>query len=115
MKIAFVFGPLSSDEPGALEDNILRADAVARELVRKGYGVLVPHNNTGYWYNFGVADETFFRHMYLELLSRAADILVASQPKEKCLASAGSIGEYHRAEVLRKPVYWSVEDVPELT
>jgi nucleoside 2-deoxyribosyltransferase len=77
--IAYVAGDYTAKTIEERNENIARADRVGRELLAKGYAVIVPHNMTRDW----EFDERFTHDDFMEsdlaLLERA-HIMVLSTP-----------------------------------
>lgn len=109
MRVAFVCGPYRGRDPVIQRRNIGKARTVALDLWERGFAVVCPHTNSG-WFD-GTIPEEGFREGYLHILRRC-DVVVLVPGWEK---SVGSQGEYDRAKKLGIPVYlWEPGEEPTL-
>ena len=67
-KIAYIAGPYRAGTIEEIGQNIRIAEAIAKEYWKKGYAVICPHTNSG-WFD-GIIDGDEFTNCYLEIVSR---------------------------------------------
>lgn len=103
MKVAFVSGPYGAEDAVIKRDQIRRAEALARHLWARGFAVICPHTNSG-WFD-GVAPEPGFLAGYLELLRRADFVVTVDGWRN----SHGARAEVTEALSRDIPVYHSLE------
>lgn len=73
-KRIYIAGPYSSNEPGGIQRNILRAEAKGIELLKLGFAPLIPHKNTAHWETLPDLDYTMFMALDLAWLA-VADVV----------------------------------------
>ena len=109
--IVFVTGPYSADTETQERANIQRAIDVGRTVFEKGYYPIVPHLLVREYYVHGDPGLFGYESLMRFTLSIVAkcDILLLYEH------SPGADREWKLAEQLGKPVYFSVDDLPDLT
>lgn len=79
-KLVYVIGAYSGDT----QNNIMKAEAVSIELIRKGYHVITPHKNTAGYEKY--EDETISYRTWIEMdlniLSRCDAIFIMDNAKD---------------------------------
>jgi len=110
-KFVFVSGPYSAETAQEEEANIQRAVDIGRTVFEKGYYPIVPHLLVKEYYihgNSGVFGYEGLMHYTLAIVPKC-DILLLYQH------SPGADREWKLAEALGKPVYFNVEQLPDLS
>lgn len=104
--LIFVAGPYGDHLPyWEIEKNILRADAVARDILALGHEPYCPHTMSRHWEldpRFAVED---WRRLDDRILSHC-DALFFIAP------SPGTLRELRMAQERKMPVYFRLEDIP---
>jgi len=108
VKVAYVAGPYSAVTRQQRDRNIALADEVGRELMRRGYAPIVPHNNCARWDDDARFNYGDFIRADLAILSRC-DLLVAVGDWRR---SEGARCEVQHALQRGIPVYYGLEAVP---
>ena len=107
----FVTGPYSADTEAQETANIQRAVDLGRKVFQKGYYPIVPHVLIREYYVHG--DPGLFGY---EALMRFTLAIVPKCDIVLLYAhSPGADREWKLAEQLGKPVYFSIDDLPDLT
>jgi hypothetical protein len=109
--IVFVTGPYSADTDSEERANIQRAVDVGRIVFERGYYPIVPHLLVREYYVHG--DPGLFG--YESLMRFTMSILAKCDILLLYEHSPGADREWKLAEQLGKPVYLSVDELPDLT
>lgn len=109
--LVFVTGPYSAGTEAEERAKIQRAIEVGRTVFEKGYYPIVPHLLVREYYVHGDTGLFGYEPLMRFTLSIVAkcDILLLYQH------SPGADREWKLAEQLGKPVYFSLDDLPDLT
>lgn len=109
--IIYVAGPYRAATPEGVGLNIASAYKVGTEVIKRGYGVIIPHSNTGCMERIlsNVPDE-FWLAMTLELMRRCDAVVLCPG----WTRSTGTLGEINEARRIGLPVYEDVDDLPEI-
>ena len=107
-KLIYIAAPYSSPWPWVRARNILRSLKAAVALAKKGHIPFSPHAHTCLWwvYGWGLSWQ-FYIDMSLHLVRRCDWFLYLE-------ASPGADRELAEAKKYGKPVFYSVEEVPEV-
>jgi len=107
----FVTGPYSAPTDEGKKANIQRAIDVGRVVFQKGYYPIVPHILVREYYvkgDPGLFGYEALMRFTLAIVPRCDSLLLYEH-------SPGADREWKLAEQLDKPVYFSVDDLPDLT
>lgn len=107
MLIAFISGSYRDSRGDYyVRRNIQRAENTAAEVAKQGFGVIVPHRNTGLW--SGLVEESYFPALGLELLRRSDFIVVVPSlfGLKNWSESQGTQAEVQEANKLGKEVFF---------
>ena len=106
MMLVYIAGPFSADDGWGVAQNVHRAEAAARAVVRLGAMPVTPHSIGARM--AGTETQEFWRAGTLELMRRADAVLVL--PRYEC--SIGTKGEIAEAQRLRMPLFLPAGDEP---
>jgi hypothetical protein len=109
--LVFVTGPYSAPTETGIQANIRKAIEIGRVLFEKGYYPIVPHVLVKEYYK-PEAESAIFGYepllKYTMAIARKCDILLLYE------SSPGADRERRLAESLGIPVYFDVDDLPDL-
>ena len=116
MKLVYIAGKYTGKSFSEVDDNIKKAEAKAIELIAKkglkGYYPVVPHLNTAHFEIYEPAllgiDYTYWIKGTAEMLLKCDCILMMKNWEE----SSGARGEHKIAQDNDIPIYYSVEEIP---
>jgi len=97
MKLIYVCGPYRAKSAWECEQNVRRAEGVARRLAEAGYMPVCPHANTRPYFE-GIQPDEFWLEGTLELMRRCDGIALV----EGWQRSEGASAEYQEALRLGK-------------
>lgn len=109
--LVFVTGPYSAPTEAGVEANIRKATEIGRKLFQKGYYPIVPHLLVREYYEYGSKSPIFGYEplmKYTMAIAQKCDILLLYE------SSPGADRERRLAEGLGIPVYFDVDDLPDL-
>lgn len=104
MKVVYIAGPFSADNPWLIELNIREAEKVAYRVAELGASPLCPHSNTGSFK--GTLSYEFWIEATIALLRRCDAVLMVNGWGN----SRGSVGEHKAAIDLGIPVFYGLEE-----
>ena len=108
IKLVYVAGPYSAQEPSQVAINIGQAWFAGRELVKMGLFPVIPHMNTAFFE--GLQDYDFFLEGTFRLLSQCDAMLVLPGYEN----SDGTLREIRKASMsLYIPIFYSFKEVRE--
>jgi hypothetical protein len=109
--LVFVTGPYSAPTKAGIEANIREAIEIGRRLFQKGYYPIVPHLLVKEYYE-PQRNSVIFGYeplmKYTMAIAQKCDIVLIYR------SSPGADRERRLAESLRIPVYFDVDDLPDL-
>ena len=97
---AYLAGPYRAGHGYLVDRNIRKAKEVGEELALMGYFPIIPHCNTAHM--DGIQDDKFWLNGTLELLERAADIVVLIEGWQN---SSGAVIEAKKAAQKGLPIF----------
>lgn len=103
--LVYVAGPYRSNEIWKLYENIENARKAAIEIVKMGAYPIVPHKCTDFMEGLNTSE--FFIEGTREAMRRC-DVLYIIPGYE---SSEGTLGEIAEGENLRKPIFYSLQDL----
>ena len=109
--LVFVTGPYSAPTTAGIGANIRRAIDIGRRLFQKGYYPIVPHLLVREYYEYGSKSPIFGYEPLMEYtmaIVQKCDILLLYE------SSPGADRERRLAESLGIPVYFDVDELPDL-
>jgi hypothetical protein len=104
MKLAFISGPYRASSSYKVQQNIYRAELIAKKYWKLGYAVICPHKNTSL-FDCMLPDEVWLEGD-LEILSRC-DVIVMMGNWDK---SVGALGELKLARDLGMEIIFDQEE-----
>lgn len=112
----YIAGRLSADSEEGLEENIQAADAAAKAVFLKGHYPYCPHTQAHTWHSEEDPAFSSYDQIVGALDIRGwlvvCDVVVFLDGWEK---SKGSVMEYGAAHALSKPIFFSVDDIPDIS
>lgn len=108
--LIYIAGPYTASDEIQKQSNIAAADNAGRELMLRGWNVLIPHNNTRNWdwdNRFNYED---FIYMCLDLLERCDAVCFIGDWEN----SDGCCKEQKHAEDCGIDVYIGLQNVPRM-
>lgn len=104
----YVAGPYGDHNPKEIiQQNVDNADAVSRELLKRGHLPFCPHKMTHHWEDDGGLVLDDFMRLDFSMIRTWADCLLRLPGDSK-----GSDAEVEFALSLDKPVYYDIDEVP---
>lgn len=109
MKLIYIAGSYTADEPYKVKTNIMKADLLAMdvELLNLEAFPICPHTNTAH--HEGTRPGTYFIAGTLEL-SRRCDAILVVPGSENSIGTKGEIRDAHRRGA---PVFYNVNELEE--
>ena len=106
--LIYVAGAYSADTPEGIQENVDRAVAAGKALLKKGHYVIVPHAMTHNWdLDTGLSWDCFMDNC-ITLLRKSDAILMLEDWQD----STGSRIEEHNARLRRMMMFYSLDEVP---
>ena len=104
MKI-YIAGPYGDSNPkDIIAENVARADAIGRAIVKLGHTPYIPHKQTWHWEDDPELNSDDFMRVDLEWL-RVCDALFFIAPSD------GALCELQLALELGKQIFYSIDDI----
>lgn len=105
MKTIYISGACSADTKEGIKRNIQQARACAAVLIKKGWCVLIPHQNFYMMDEYGIDYDTFMT-MDIELMRRCDAVFMLSNWK----ASKGAVTEHDIADHNKMVIFYEITD-----
>ncbi len=107
MKLIYIAGPYRAKNHSQVIDNIYNARDAAVELLRRGWGYICPHLNSGGLEQYGFSDDIFL-DIGLEQMRRCDAVFVLDGWER----SEGTKMEIKFAKAWRLPIYYQKDGYP---